>query len=340
MKSRKVSIIVAIFNVEKYLVKCIESIISQDYKNLEIILVDDNSTDKSSDICEKYAQKDSRIKVFHHKKNTRQAGVRNTGLKHSTGDYIVFVDGDDWLAADCISYLIKIIELTDSDMAINLVNFTTRDLKQLKHDGKIEVWTPEKALAEFVYPHLAVGVWNKIYRRELIEKNNIRFVEGLFTAEGDRFVFDVIQKSSKVGVGCRKVYYYRLNNTQSATTKYDVRQSQGAIEVVNKQKEDLIIKTPMVLNAINQHIWLNYFWNIRQIIALGKQNELKDSYQYSISYVKKNYRAVVKDEKRRTKKIKYFLSGKFPVIMARLKNMQMDFKLKIDLMRFRSERND
>jgi glycosyltransferase involved in cell wall biosynthesis len=339
MNEKKVSILVAIYNVEKYIGKCIESIINQDYNNIEIILVDDNSQDNSGKICDDYSKKDSRIKVIHHKQNTKLPGVRNTGLNNATGDYIVFVDGDDWLAEDYVTYMLRIIKQSGSDVAFNLVNFTTRDMQQRDYK-KIETWSSEKALEEFLYPHLTIGAWNKMFKREVIEENNLRFIDGLYTAEGYRFVSDVIQRVKHVGVGSRKVYYYRLNNTQSATTKYDVRQSLGAIDVAKSIERDLKIKTPGVIKAIKQHIWLNYFWNIRQIIALKKQEELKESYQESIRYVRENCKAIVKDEKRKNKKIKYFLSGNFPTIMAHLKNMQMDFKLKIDLIRFRGEKNE
>lgn len=339
MEKYKVSIIVAIYNIEKFVGKCIESIINQDYKNLEIILVDDNSSDRSGKICDEYAKLDERIKVIHHEKNYRQSVVRNNGIENSTGDYISFVDGDDWLATDFVSYMMKVIESTNTEMAINLVNFTTRDLEQVKNE-KITTWSAEKALAEFLYPHLTIGAWNKIYKREIFEKNKLRFVLGLYTAEGDRFVSDVIQQVKNVGVGNRKVYYYRLNNTQSATTKYDVNQSLSAIKIVDKMKEDLIIKTPMVVNAIDQHRWLNHFWNIRQIIATNKTKKLKREYKESIHYVKKNYKSVVRDEKRLNKKVKYFLSGNFPIVMAKIKNMQFGLKLKIDLLKYRSETNN
>lgn len=340
MEEKKVSILVAIYNIEKYIGKCIESIINQDYKNLEIILVDDNSKDNSGSICDMYATKDNRIKVIHHKINKKLPGVRNTGLDNATGDYIVFVDGDDWLADDFVSYMMKVINKTNSDMAINLINFTTRDLKQISEEKDFEIWSPEKAVTEFIYPHLTIGAWNKIYKREVIEKNGLRFKEGLFTAEGYRFVSDLMQRVNSIGVGCRKVYYYRLNNTQSATTKYDVRQSMGAIEVANSIKNDLVIKTPSVLNAINQHIWLNHFWNIRQIIALKKQKEMKEQYTESIMYVKNHYKEICLDEKRINKKVKYFLSGKMPKVMARIKNFQFNLKLKMDLFKYRNESKD
>lgn len=330
----KVSIIVAIYNIENFIEKCIKSLITQDYKNLEIILVDDNSTDNSKKICEEYSKKDPRIRLIVHKQNTKQSGVRNTGLDNATGDYIVFVDGDDWLAPDFVSYMLSVIQENDSDMAINLVNYTTRDLKQAKYRPS-ELWSAEKATAEMLFPHLTVGVWNKIYKRKFIEENKLRFRTYLFTAEGDTFINEAAQRANNVAVGCRKVYYYRLNNTTSATTKYDIRQSEGAIFAFKKIEENLIIKTPYVLSALRVHIWINHFWNIRQIIALNIQNEKSREFNESVEYVKKHAKDTINSEKKISKKVKYFLVGLNPVLFAKLKNYSFDKKLERDVKKYK-----
>lgn len=329
----KVSIIVAIYNVEKYIKKCIESIVTQNYSNLEIILVDDCSTDLSGKICDDYANKDSRVKVIHHSKNTRQSGVRNDGLNAATGDYIVFVDGDDWLAADFVSYMLSVITKADADMAINLVNFTTRDMTQVASET-FEIWSAEKATAELLFPHVTVGCWNKIYKREFIEKFNLRFRTNLFTAEGDFFINEAAQRANRVGVGSWKVYYYRLNNTESATTKYDIRQSMGAIYAFKELEKDLIIRTPYVLNALKQHAWLNHLWNLRQIIALGLKKEINREFTESLSYVKKNFLSVVKNEKDINKKIKFFIFGMFPITTSKILIRRFNSRLKKEVKSF------
>lgn len=329
-KKVKVSILVAVYNIEKYIEKCIKSIINQDYNNIEIILVNDCSSDSSSEICDKYAKIDNRIRVIHHNKNKRLSEVRNTGLDNATGDYVVFIDGDDWIAPDFVSYMLKVIMETNADMAINLSNFTTRDMKQI-NKNKIEIWSPEKATAELLFPHITIGAWNKIYKREFIEKNKLRFNPELFTAEGYRFISDAAQRANKIGVGNRKVYYYRLNNINSATTKYDIRQSMSAINAAIGIKNDLIIKTPYVINAIDLHIWLNHFWNLRQILALNLKKKYEDEYKKSLEYVRKNAFYITKAEPSINKKIKYYLAGAFPVLAAKIKNIIFDLKLKLDV---------
>lgn len=327
----KVSILVAIYNVDQYVRKCVESIINQDYQNLEIILVDDCSTDSSGQICDEYAKKDNRIKVIHHKENTRLSGVRNNGLKNATGDFVVFVDGDDWLASDYVTYMLRVIMETDSDMGINLVNFTTRDKKQVKH-RRIEIWSAERATAELLFPHLTIGAWNKIYKRDFIVKNQLRFREEAFTAEGYWFINEAAQRANHVGVGCRKVYYYRLNNAGSATTKYDVRQSEGALFVLNEIEKGLLIRTPYVMNALHQHVWLNHFWTLRQILALDLKEKKRKSYMASLKYTKKYAFDVAKGEPSIQKKIKYILTGISPVLAAKTKNFMFERKLKKDLL--------
>ena len=214
---KKVSIIVAIYKSEKFLDKLIDSIIKQSYKNIEIILVDDGSPDNSGSICDYYATRDERIRVIH-KKNGGTCDARNTGLASATGDYIIIVDGDDWLAYDCVEYLMHLINETGSDMAFSDKVFTTRDQVQTKNDY-IETWSPEDATAAILYPHMAIGPWNKIYSTELLRKNNITFSVPWF-GEGLYFASTAAQHSNQVGVGHRKVYHYRLNNANSGLTNY------------------------------------------------------------------------------------------------------------------------
>ncbi|QAA21581.1 glycosyltransferase family 2 protein [Sporolactobacillus terrae] len=332
----KVSILVAIYNIEKFVGKCIQSIIDQDYKNLEIILVNDCSTDFSGKICDEFAEKDRRVLVTHHVTNTRQSGVRNTGLAQATGEYIVFVDGDDWLAPDFVSYMLGVIRETKADMVINPVNFTTRDHKQVPKN-KIEIWSPEKATAEMLFPHISIGCWNKIYRRDFIEKHNLRFKTDLFTAEGYRFINEAAQRANHIGVAHRKVYYYRLNNTDSATTKPDVRQGTGALYALEGIERDMIIKTPYVMNALYQHIWKNYFWTMRQIIMTNSQSGNKELMQKCIRYVRKNSVPVASAEKSVVKKIRFYITGIFPTLAAHFVNCRFYLGIALDNWKNRGE---
>ena len=117
MEKDKVSIIVPVYNVEKYIEKCLNSLISQSYRNIEIILIDDGSKDNSGKICDKYKKKDPRIKVIH-KENAGVSEARNSGIQKATGKYLCFVDADDFVMNDYIKYLHKLIAINCSDIAV------------------------------------------------------------------------------------------------------------------------------------------------------------------------------------------------------------------------------
>lgn len=110
-----ISVIVPVFKVEKFLSKCIESILNQTYTDIEVILVDDGSPDKCGEICDLYAQRDKRVKVIH-KENGGQASARNAGLEIATGDYISFIDSDDWIDKDMYEELLRVAKSTDADI--------------------------------------------------------------------------------------------------------------------------------------------------------------------------------------------------------------------------------
>ena len=117
MKDSKISIIVPVYNAEKYLVECLNSLVEQTYKNIEIILIDDGSIDNSAKICDEYAKKDERIKVVH-QKNSGVSVARNNGLDMHTGDYVMFVDSDDWIELNTCEILINNIISNDKDILI------------------------------------------------------------------------------------------------------------------------------------------------------------------------------------------------------------------------------
>ena len=158
----KLSIIVPVYNVEKYIQKCVNSIINQTYSNLEIILVDDGSYDGSSVICDEWAKRDSRISVIH-KSNGGLSDARNAGLDVARGQYITFVDSDDWLLSNTLAPLIETIGDCD------ILEYSIEERLQLQdriYDNIDEYW-----IRESVYTH--TYAWNKIYRKELFE--NIRY---------------------------------------------------------------------------------------------------------------------------------------------------------------------
>lgn len=206
----KISIIVPIYNVEKYLNDCIESIINQTYKNLEIILVNDGSTDSSLEICEEYARNYENIKVIN-KKNGGVSDARNKGLENATGTYIIFIDSDDYLAPNSCEILYDAIKESN-------VEFVTANFAFTNNDGT--PWKRPMFSDKFKRTYISIddykksfyllncGIWNKIFKRDFIEKNKLRFEKNL-PSEDDIFVTLAFIKAKNSYYVDDVVYYYR-----------------------------------------------------------------------------------------------------------------------------------
>ena len=207
----KVTIIIPVYNVEKYLREAINSAINQTYKNLEIILIDDGSTDNSGKICDEYAKLDDRIKVIH-KINGGLSDARNAGLDNATGKYIMFLDSDDFFELDAAEKMYNEIEEKDADYVIgNYINVTDEGEKWERPVFDLEKFKPFK-LSIYDYKNsffiMNSGVWNKIFKKEFIDKLNLRFVLGL-PAEDAIFTTYCFMKAEKVYYTPHIVLNYR-----------------------------------------------------------------------------------------------------------------------------------
>ena len=179
-KSWLISVIVPIFQVEKYLKKCISSIIDQSYHNLEIILVDDGSTDNCPAICDQYKEEDSRVKVIH-KKNGGLSQARNVGLKFAKGDFIGFVDSDDWIEPNMYEVLLTTMLKVNADIAVCSCQFEPKSSRTIFKDIKsyeIQQYSSEDALRYILSGKNVINfyVWNKLYKRKIL--TDITFSEG------------------------------------------------------------------------------------------------------------------------------------------------------------------
>ncbi len=174
-----ITIIVAVYNIEKYLPRCIDSIAAQTYRELEILLVDDGATDGSGKICDDYAGNDSRIKVIH-KKNGGLSDARNAGLERSGGEYIGFVDGDDWIEPFMYEKMLGACLEYKADIAVCRYNQIGGSPDWEEPDGRIIPLTADEAMDYYICGHpqhvIYNSVWSKLFRRETL--NGIRFVTG------------------------------------------------------------------------------------------------------------------------------------------------------------------
>jgi len=209
-----ISVIVPIFNVEQYLEKCINSLINQTYKNIEIILVDDGSTDKSSKICDKYASQDNRIKVIH-KQNGGISSARNTGMNIAKGKYYSFVDADDMVANDFYESLYTLLKKYNADISvcdyirIYDYEFDIPEIQEVVTEYTNDTFAPLFNLKTHPY---AVMIWNKLYIRDLFD--GIEFLEGM-VHEDEELTYRVCDKSKKIVFTNRQLYYYNQFNQSS-----------------------------------------------------------------------------------------------------------------------------
>lgn len=208
------SVIIPVYNVKPYLEKCVESIVDQTYHNLQIILVDDGSTDGSQTICDELAQKDSRIVVIH-KENGGPSTARNVGMDRAKGDYIAFVDSDDWLERNMYEVLINQLEAHDADLVACSFYECKGDEKKAVGDSKnISVFNTEEIFIN--KNQLRFLVWNKVFRRSFVEK--LRFVPGQ-VYEDFHFCRQVFLKTKKLIYLDVPFYDYRISrpgNTNSS----------------------------------------------------------------------------------------------------------------------------
>lgn len=233
MEKYLVSVVLPVYNVERYLNKCIESVVNQTYKNLEIILVDDGANDSSPAICEIWAKKDQRIVVVH-KKNAGLGMARNSGLDIAHGSYIMFIDSDDFVEKEAINKLLGGLKGADTVFCGHYIYYDDYHIETLviKHRGKsFEGNDVQKSIlleiigalpSDPVDTMLPVSVCYGLYSMDIINKYDIRFSsERKFISEDLIFNIDYLSRSKMVSFIENCLYYYRKNNESSLTTVYN-----------------------------------------------------------------------------------------------------------------------
>ncbi|WP_294368366.1 glycosyltransferase family 2 protein [uncultured Clostridium sp.] len=290
-----ISIIVPVYNVEKYLNQCVNTLINQTYFNIEIILVNDGSTDKSGSLCDELSKRDNRIKVIH-KKNEGLGLARNTGLEYINGKFVTFIDSDDYVDTNLIEELYYNLKNNNADTCIGgfkrvndlgKIIFKESYEKNTYEDNYIKNnllmkmlgSSPEKSDA------IRMSVWNVLFSVEIIKNNKLKFVsERKFISEDIIFDIDYYQFAKKVVIIDTVAYNYRVNN-ESLTRKY---------------KEDRFEKCKILYNEIyskinfynNNNLAIyrlqrQYFVNIRVCIKQENIKISKLSYNNAIKNIKK-----------------------------------------------------
>lgn len=260
-----ISVIVPVYNVEEYLPKCLDSIINQTYKNIEIIIVNDGSTDKSGIICDEYANKDIRIKVIH-KENGGLSDARNRGIDIANGDYIGFVDSDDYIAEDMYEYLYDFAVENDLDVAMCSSCDVYKDkIIRPKNFKSIILEDKEKIIENiFVNQHggSGIGVCNKLFKYNVIK--NIRFDFGK-TYEDVYFALKWIGNTNKFGRDSEVKYYYVQREESITHQKFYNDKILDVVDGYQKNYKIIFEKYPEATKAAEVRLWWAYRVAIERI---------------------------------------------------------------------------
>lgn len=227
MKTVEVSVIVPIYNTEKYLRKCVDSILRQTYKNLEVILVNDGSSDDSLKICREYEKSDLRVRVVN-KKNGGLSSARNAGLDICTGKYITFVDSDDYLGKDVIRYLIKDVREYNADIAyIHEIVVDEKYEKEVDLKGHVKtIYDSRNFLSAICERKINCAVWGKLFKRELFD--TIRFNKERLNEDFLLLSEMLLRKEIKIVEDTYRGYYY-LERTESISRQGFGKSSRDAV---------------------------------------------------------------------------------------------------------------
>ncbi len=218
MDRELISIIIPVYNVEMLLTDCINSVLNQDYRNIEVILINDGSTDNSGEVCKSFEKKDNRIKVFE-QKNSGVSVARNKGVEKAQGKYIIFVDSDDYLDVNHVSKMYSQIN-DEIDLVIcgyKIIDNDTHSIN-LNADMQDSVLNPQEMFLKYWenYHHGYINApWNKMYKRELMQQNNIKFPKDISMGEDGFFNVQYMKCCRKIYLLAEYSYNFRIHSRQS-----------------------------------------------------------------------------------------------------------------------------
>ena len=235
MQEKTISLIIPVYNVEKYLARCLDSVINQTFKDLEIICIDDGSTDNSSDILQNYALKDERIVVIR-QANAGLSAVRNVGISRAKGEYICFIDSDDWIDFDFCEKLYNSAEKHSADIAVaGIIRVNGRRKKYFLRFEKETVSRNLQEKFELCNVPERSYVWNKLYRLDKLRESRLKFLEGR-VFEDIIFTPQVLYSLDRLVTVPGTFYYYRKNPNSIVMTKTDSNKKDRAFSFEEAEK--------------------------------------------------------------------------------------------------------
>ena len=250
-----ISVIIPVYNVQGYLPACLDCVCGQTYENLEIILVDDGSTDRSGAICQEYAQKDQRIRVLH-KANGGQSSARNRGIDIAKGTFLTFVDSDDLVAPDLVEALLGAIGDCDISMC-DRQKFTQKP-DGVDDDGSVRVFNRDQMLRKIYDAPKYIAIWGKLYRRELFE--NFRFAEGIIYEDEDALP-QLFYASRSVAILQAQKYFYRVRPDSTMTAAF----SKKRLDIISVSKRRIHLFTQWGLTDLRKIAVKDYYRHLKRL---------------------------------------------------------------------------
>lgn len=254
-----VSVIIPIYNVEKYLKKCVDSILSQTYSNLEVILVNDGSSDNSREICDTYAEQDNRIRAIH-QKNCGVSSARNNGIKTAQGEYITFVDADDWLEPDAIKTMTNLMNQFKTDLVRTRCNIVMGDVKKIRKErigtGLYEGESLKKLQYAAAKGDIYCYSWLLIVKTDLLKRHGIGFPVGIPMMEDTWFYHDILRAVDSAYISDNVTYNYIINPQGASRSLNGFSEKiDSVLKVNNHIVNDIFTREQRnVINAIDMNI--------------------------------------------------------------------------------------
>lgn len=291
-----ITVAVVLYNAEKYLKKCLDSIIKQDYKNLEILLVDDGSTDNSGNICDDYAKNDQRIKVIHQANGGLCAG-RNAAIDNMNGDYLMFIDSDDWVDENIVSFLYNKMNEYDLDYAActSIDHFENTDIIERVTRGSDKLFGAKEGIEDFYHKKQFTfdAIQCKLYRKEVFD--NIRFKVGRRTDDTLTTPM-LIDASQKLGYFDNALYHYLVRKNSMCREKYNDTSVDKVLAYLDNY-EMVKEKYPASLKYLEHNIYASAAEKLI-LLKLNKYEEkYADDYKLYSSILRKYHPVISWDKK-------------------------------------------
>ena len=285
-----ISVIVPVYNVMNYLEECVNSIRLQAYRNLEIILVNDGSTDDSKQICQKLLAEESRIR-YYEKENSGLSDTRNVGIEHAKGEYFMFVDSDDTLESTALTHLYHLMQNDDSKIACcEIAHFVDGDKAVYKESTTEKSFCTSEALCSFFYQkEISTSACGKLYKKDVFD--NLRFMSGILF-EDNEFLYHALSKAKTVSYSDAELYGYRHRKNSITTKKFTVRDL-DILEIGKRALEYFDGSSEEIAKAVRAYQCSNCF---RVYLTAPAAPEFEDAIEYCKKYLDANSTEALKDE--------------------------------------------